>query len=53
MRTIGIDVHQSFCEVAICERGEVRSVGRVETSAEALELSRLGDGRARLRLVVA
>lgn len=38
MRTIGIDVHQSFCEVAICERGEVRSAGRIETSAEALEL---------------
>ena len=38
MRTIGIDVHQSFCEVAICERGKVRSAGRIETSVEALEL---------------
>lgn len=38
MRTIGLDVHQSFCEVAICERGEVRSQGRIETSVKALEL---------------
>ncbi|MGI8728137.1 MAG: IS110 family transposase [Solirubrobacterales bacterium] len=38
MRSIGLDAHQSFCEVAICEGGEVRSAGRVETSREALEL---------------
>lgn len=38
MRSIGLDVHQSFCEVAISEGGEVRSAGRVETSREALEL---------------
>lgn len=38
MRTIGLDVHQSFCEVAICEAGVVRPRGRVETSVEALEL---------------
>lgn len=38
MRSIALDAHQSFCEVAICEGGEVRSAGRVETSREALEL---------------
>ncbi len=27
-----------FCEVAICEDGEVRSAGRVETTPEALEV---------------
>ena len=36
MRSIGLDVHQSFCQVAICEGGETRSAGRVETSREAL-----------------
>jgi hypothetical protein len=25
MRSVALDVHQSFCEVAICEGGEVRS----------------------------
>jgi transposase len=38
MRSIGLDVHQSFCQVAICESGKPRSAGRVETSREALEL---------------
>lgn len=38
MRAIGLDVHQSFCEVAIYVGGEVRSAGRIETSREALEL---------------
>ncbi len=28
-RAIGLDVHREFCEVAICEDGEVRSAGRV------------------------
>ena len=45
MRTIGLDVHQSFCEVAICERGETRSKGRIQTSAEALELFAQSLGR--------
>jgi len=31
MRAIGLDVHQSFCEVAICDAGEVRSAGRILT----------------------
>jgi len=37
-RAIGLDVHLEFCEVAVCENGEVRSVGRVETEPEALEV---------------
>ena len=37
-RAIGLDVHLDFCEVAICEGGEVRSAGRVETTPEALEV---------------
>jgi transposase len=37
-RSIGLDVHRDFCEVAIAEDGAVRSAGRVETTPEALEL---------------
>jgi transposase len=37
-RSIGLDVHRDFCEVAIAEGGAVRSAGRVETTPEALEL---------------
>jgi transposase len=37
-RSVGLDVHRDFCEVAIAERGSVRSAGRVETSPERLEL---------------
>jgi transposase len=37
-RSIGLDVHRDFCEVAIAEDGVVRSAGRVETTPEALEL---------------
>ena len=33
-----LDVHRDFCEVAICEDGEVRSAGRVKTTPEELEL---------------
>jgi transposase len=36
-RAIGLDVHLEFCEVAVCENGQVRSVGRVESNPEALE----------------
>ena len=36
-RAIGLDVHFEFCEVAVCENGQVRSVGRVETKPEAPE----------------
>ncbi|MDP9258917.1 MAG: IS110 family transposase, partial [Actinomycetota bacterium] len=36
MRSIGMDVHRDFCEVALVEDGALRSAGRVETSPEAL-----------------
>jgi transposase len=38
MRSIALDVHQSFCEVAIREDGRTRSAGRVETDRAELEL---------------
>ncbi len=37
-RAIGLDVHLEFCEVAVCENGEVRSAGRGESTPEALEV---------------
>ena len=37
-RSIGLDVHRDFCEVAIAQDGEVRSSGRVDTTPERLEL---------------
>src|SRR3954454_1527418 len=33
-RAIGLDVHRDFCEVAICEDGEVRSGARVPSTPE-------------------
>jgi transposase len=38
VRYVGLDVHRDFCEVAIVEGGEVRSAGRVQTTAERLGL---------------
>jgi transposase len=38
VRSIGLDVHRDFCEVALVEAGEVRSAGRIETTPAALEL---------------
>jgi len=38
VRAVGLDIHRDFCEVAILEAGELRSVGRVATSPAALEL---------------
>lgn len=38
MRCIGLDVHQRFCVVAICEGGQTRLAGRIETSPEQLGL---------------
>ena len=38
MRFVGLDVHQSFCEVAIREDRKTRSAARVETARETLEL---------------
>jgi transposase len=38
MRSIGLDIHRDFCEVAIAEGGEVRSTGRLSMAPEKLEL---------------
>jgi len=38
MRSIALDVHRDFCEVAIVEDGEVRSAGRIATSPESIAL---------------
>jgi hypothetical protein len=38
VRHIGLGIHRDFCEVAISEAGEVRSLGRIETKPEVLEL---------------
>lgn len=38
MRSIGLDVHLSSCEVAIHEGSETRSAGRSSTNREELEL---------------
>jgi transposase len=37
MRSIALDVHRGFCEVAIKDGGGVRSAGRIRTSREELE----------------
>jgi hypothetical protein len=34
VRAVGLDVHLDFCEVAVVEDGEVRSVGRIDTKPE-------------------
>lgn len=38
MRSIALDAHRDFCEVAISEQGRVRLAGRVATTPEALRL---------------
>ena len=38
MRSVALDVHLDFCEVAIVENGEVGSAGRIETKPEQIEL---------------
>jgi transposase len=38
VRSIGLDVHRDFCEVAIAEAGSIRSPGRIETTPERLGL---------------
>jgi transposase len=45
MRSIGLDVHRDFCEVAISDGGKARSVGRVDTTPEQLELFARSLGR--------
>jgi transposase len=36
-RAIGLDVHREFCEVAICEDGQVRSAGRVPATPDGIK----------------
>jgi transposase len=38
MRSIGMDVHRDFCEIAIAEGGSVRTAGRIATEPGALAL---------------
>jgi transposase len=38
MRSIGLDVHRDFCEVAIVEGTEVRHTGRIATSPDSIAL---------------
>lgn len=38
MRSIALDAHRDFCEVAINERGRVRLAGRIATTPEKLRL---------------
>jgi transposase len=38
VRSIGLDVHRDFCEVAMSEGGPARSAGRVATTRDGLEL---------------
>jgi pimeloyl-ACP methyl ester carboxylesterase len=38
MRSIALDVHRDFCEVAIKDGAEVRSAGRIKTTPEELGL---------------
>lgn len=45
MRSIGLDIHRDFAEVAIAESGEARSPGCIEMSPEALELFAQSLGR--------
>jgi hypothetical protein len=35
-RAIGLDVHRTFCDVAICEDGKVRSAGRVPATPDGI-----------------
>jgi len=37
-RSIGLDVHRDFCEVAISDGGKARSAGRIATSEKQLRL---------------
>jgi transposase len=38
VRSIGMDVHRDFSEIAIAEDGMVRAAGRIATTPETLEL---------------
>jgi hypothetical protein len=45
VRSVGLDVHLNFCEVALVEDGELRSAGRIATRSEQLELFAQSLGR--------
>src|SRR5215211_5705944 len=45
MRSVGLDVHLDFCEVALVEDGELRSAGRIATTPGQLELFAQSLGR--------
>ena len=45
VRSVGLDVHLDFCEVALVEDGELRSAGRIATTPEQLELFARQPGR--------
>jgi transposase len=36
-RAIGLDLHRDFCEIAICEEGQVYGAGRVPMTPEGIE----------------
>jgi transposase len=44
-RSVGLDVHRDFCEVAIVEAGVVRSAGRIQTTPETVGLFARSLGR--------
>jgi transposase len=44
VRSIGLDVHRDFCEVAICESGRTRRAGRIACDPQTLELFASGLG---------
>jgi hypothetical protein len=46
MRSVALDVHRGFCEVAIKDGEQVRSAGRIKTSPEELERFARGLGAA-------
>lgn len=45
MRSIGLNVHRDFCEVAISDGGKARSAGRITTDREDPELFAQSLGR--------
>jgi transposase len=45
VRSVALDVHLDFCEVAVVEGGELRSCGRIATTPEQLELFAASLGR--------
>jgi transposase len=37
-RSIGVDMHRDFCQVAVADGGRARSAGRIATTPEQVEL---------------